>query len=403
MTSRARVTAALGAALGLVLAPAGAAGQEFTGVSATWLAETATVDAAPWTESSFARHQARDWSCASPFDVRYGPYWSVYLGGPFGYYPFGYRPFGWYGRFGSRSVGLASSFGPYALSPCGPGFGFYGRGFGWFGRYGGPGWSFWSYDPWIWGYGYNPRLAYGYGYGSKSGWWAPFGYGSAPYGSDREVFEDLMRRRSSPASPPPGRTAEATPVDAGEDGPDVTRFGSAGIRARGADLRKVRPDMPPIVVLGGAPGAPGADAAGRLDPTATARNPAGGLSRETLRDALARSRAEIAARRVELTRESSPGDLARRGLSPARGPEVFARPVEPPRTFGADRSRFGAPRSQAASPGGASSFGRRGAGMGSSAPPRSFASPPRSSPAPAPARSGGNGGRSGGGKTAAPE
>lgn len=406
MTSRARVSAAFGAALALAVAPAGLAGQELSAVSgrASHLLAPVTADAVPTASLGRGSYDAGSPFCGSPYDVRYGPYGSVYLGGPFGYRPygyrpFGYRPFGWYGH-GGWSAGFGSFYAPFVTRPCSFPLS---RGFGWYGRYGGPGWSFWAFDPWIWGYGYNPRLAYGYGYAPMSGWWAPFGYGSAPYGSGREVFEDLMRTRRGSAPPAsPTQTAEANPVDAGEDGPDVTRFGSNGIRTGGADLRRVRPDLPPVVVLGGEPGA---EAAGRLDGTADARTTRRPLTRETLGDALARSRAELAARRVELMRESAPGDLARRERSPVRGPEVFVRPVEPPRAAGFDRGRSGMPRFEGATPRGGSSFdGRRpGASLGRPAPPRSFSSPPRSSPAPAPARSGGSGSRSGGGKTAAPE
>jgi hypothetical protein len=399
MTSRSRFSLAFGAVLALALAPAGLPGQELSAVSGTTshLLEPVTVDALSM--RGIGPYDAGSRFCGSPFDVRYGRYWSVYLGGPFGYRPFGYGPVGWYGRYAGWNGPRAA----FLDGPCAGGYGLplFGGYYGMYGPYGAPGWSFWSIDPWIWGYGYNPRLAYGYGYSPKSGWWAPFGYGSAPYGSDREVFEDMARRGSAPRTSPT-QTAGANPVGAGKDGPDVTRFGSTGIRARGADLRRVRPDIPPMVVLGGDPDA---GATGRADGTAMARTANRPLSRETLGDALARSRAELAARRVELMRESAPGDLARRGLSPVRGAEVFVRPIETPRSAGFDRGRFGTPRYEGAIPRVDSSFERRApaAPMGRSAPPRSFSSPPRPSPAPAPARSGGSGGRSRGGKTVAPE
>jgi len=401
MTSRSGPVAVLAAALvlaALVASPVMAQEPSSGSGASPWLVETVTVGAVGANSLGRGRFDSVSRFCGSPFDVRYGPYWSVYLGGPFGYRPFGYRPFGWYGYSG-WNVGFGSSIAPFGPDPCGYPFS---RGFGWYGRYGGPGWSFWASDPWIWGYGYNPRLAYGYGYAPKSGWWAPYGYGSAPYGSDREVFEDLMRRRSAPQSPGPTRTAEGNSVDAGEDGPDATRFGSTGIRAHGAELRIVRPDLRPMIVLGDDPAT---GATGRVDGTAITRTQAGTPSRATLGDAIARSRAELAARRIELLRGSPPGDLARRGPSPVRGPEVFVRPIEPPRSVGLERSRLRAPGYEGAIPRGASSFGRRGAGesMGRSTTPRSFSSPPRSSPAPSPARAGGSGGRSGSGKKAAPE
>jgi hypothetical protein len=368
MTGSYRLVLGAGAALALLVAAApDLRAQQFTGTAFTTpsLFATVTLGAATASGSGIGYANPQDRFCGSPFDVRFGSWspwygtrWSAWYGRPFGFRFYG-SPYGRYGSgYGSYGSPYGGSYGwPYdawspfgAAPPCHAGLRT-----GWWGPYlfyDGYGFyvaSRWLRDPWAWGFGYDSWLSHGYGWNPKSGYralggygwtpygygWTPYGYGYAPYGTNRALgLHPRQPRRDGNEDP-----GVASAPDEGRDA--ATRVGPAGIRTGGADLRRVRLDGPTVRFLEPGPSTPADGSAGATG--ATTAPPAPAASREAIADALARSRAELAARRIEVSR-SAPGGAAtarpdgnprspevQNPIQPLRRPEVY-RPVQPLRS-----------------------------------------------------------------------